>query len=62
MPRLAFALVLALAAAAGCGPIVPGGDSGVPDSTVGDWRQPSGEISTGGRIQLYRENNWAIWD
>ena len=43
----------------GCGAVTPGGDvSGVPDSTVGDWRWPSGTISTGGRIDLFREQNW----
>ncbi len=29
--------------------------SGVPDSTVGDWRQPLGTLSTGGDIRLGRE-------
>ena len=29
--------------------------SGVPDSTVGDWRQPQGTISTDGAIRLNRE-------
>jgi hypothetical protein len=32
--------------------------SGVPDSTVGDWRQPLGTMSTGGTIHLHRESNW----
>ena len=52
-PALCLALVLLLAA---CGVVTPGGRySGVPDSTVGDWRQPSGTISTGGTIRLNRE-------
>jgi hypothetical protein len=29
--------------------------SGVPDTTVGDWRQPLGTMSTGGNIRLGRE-------
>lgn len=53
--RHAFAAVLLLAAAA----CTPGGEySGVPDSTVGDWRWPSGTTSTSGRIDLYREGGW----
>ena len=53
------ALLLAALALAGCGAVVPGGEySGVPDSTVGDWRWPIGTLSTGGRIDLYREGNW----
>jgi len=54
MPR-AFALLLVLLLA-GCGAVQAGGQySGVPDGTVGDWRFPSGSISTGGRIDLNRE-------
>jgi len=53
-------LVLLLALALiGCGLVRPGGRySGVPDSTVGDWRQPLGTMSTGGSIHLYREGGW----
>jgi hypothetical protein len=29
--------------------------SGVPDTTVGDWRQPLGTMSTDGTIRLGRE-------
>ncbi len=57
-PALPLLLGLALVLSA-CGPdglIRPGGRySGVPDTTVGDWRQPAGSISTGGRISLDRE-------
>ena len=36
--------------------IRPGGQySGVPDTTVGDWRSPLGTMSTGGTIRLNRE-------
>ena len=36
--------------------IRPGGQySGVPDSTVGDWRQPLGTLSTDGTIRPGRE-------
>jgi len=55
MPRL-FALLLVLLGVAACGAVEAGGAaSGVPDTTVGDWRFPSGAISTGGRIDLNRE-------
>ena len=55
MPR-PFALLLILLGLAGCGAVQAGGQySGVPDSTVGDWRFPAGTISTGGRIDLNRE-------
>jgi hypothetical protein len=56
-----FALLLPLLLGACTGPdgaplIRPGGQySGVPDSTVGDWRQPLGTLSTGGTIRLGRE-------
>jgi hypothetical protein len=51
----ATALLLALFLA-GCGAVQAGGQySGVPDSTVGDWRFPAGTLSTGGRINLNRE-------
>lgn len=43
----------------GCGAVQPGGQySGVPDTTVGDWRWPSGTISTGGEIRLERERGF----
>lgn len=67
MPLRAAALLLALALASlsacagpGGAPLIrPGGQlSGVPDSTVGDWRQPQGTLSTGGTIRLYREGGW----
>jgi hypothetical protein len=59
--RLALALLLLLPLAACYGPngeplIRAGGQySGVPDTTVGDWRQPLGTMSTGGDIRLGRE-------
>lgn len=59
--RLAVALLLLLPLGACYGPngeplIRAGGEySGVPDSTVGDWRYPSGTLSTGGAIRLNRE-------
>jgi hypothetical protein len=59
--RLVLALLLLLPLAACYGPngeplIRAGGQySGVPDSTVGDWRQPLGTLSTGGTIRLFRE-------
>ena len=54
MQRLAACLMLMLLASC-----TPGGEySGVPDSTVGDWRFPTGTVSTGGRIDLFREQNW----
>ena len=59
--RLALALLLLVPLGACYGPdgeplIRPGGQySGVPDSTVGDWRQPLGTMSTGGTIRLGRE-------
>ena len=58
MNRLIAALI-ALLPLAGCGAVQAGGQySGVPDSTVGDWRFPTGTVSTGGRIDLFREQNW----
>lgn len=49
-------LLLSLALLPSC---VPGGDvSGVPDTTVGDWRFPMGTLSTSGRVDLYREQGW----
>ena len=60
--RLALALLLSLLPLCACtGPdgeplIRAGGQySGVPDSTVGDWRQPLGTLSTDGTIRLGRE-------
>ena len=59
-PTLAL-LVLLLPLGACTGPngeplIRAGGQySGVPDTTVGDWRQPLGTMSTGGNIRLGRE-------
>ena len=54
-----FILLLALLAVASCGSVQAGGDvSGVPDTTVGDWRFPIGTQSTGGGISLFREQNW----
>lgn len=59
--RLVLALLLLVPLGACHGPdgapfIRPGGQySGVPDSTVGDWRQPLGTLSTGGDIRLGRE-------
>ncbi len=62
MPRMlaaAAALLFALSAAAGCGVVRAGGQySGVPDTTVGDWRQPLGTMSTDGTIRLFRERAW----
>lgn len=60
--RAAFALLPLLALGACTGPdgepfIRAGGQySGVPDTTVGDWRQPLGTMSTDGTIRLGREN------
>lgn len=60
--RLAPALLLLLPLAACYGPngeplIRAGGQySGVPDTTVGDPRQPLGIMSTDGTIRLGREN------
>jgi hypothetical protein len=52
-------LLVALAALAGCHMITPGGEfSGVPDTTVGDWRHPLGTLSTDGTIRLHRETGW----
>lgn len=52
-------LLLSLLLLSACGPgglIQPGGRySGVPDTTIGDWRDPAGAITTGGRIILDRE-------
>ena len=55
-------LIAALALLAACtgpdgAPLIRAGGqySGVPDSTVGDWRQPQGTLSTGGAIRLNRE-------
>ena len=59
--RRALALLLLLPLGACYGPngeplIRAGGQySGVPDSTVGDWRYPAGTLSTGGAIRLNRE-------
>jgi hypothetical protein len=59
--RRAFALLLLLPLGACTGPngepfIRAGGQySGVPDTTVGDWRQPLGTMSTDGTIRLGRE-------
>ena len=59
--RRALALLLFLPLGACYGPngeplIRAGGQySGVPDTTVGDWRQPLGTMSTGGNIRLGRE-------
>jgi hypothetical protein len=60
--RLALASLLLLLPLGACyGPngeplIRAGGQySGVPDSTVGDWRQPLGTLSTDGTIRLGRE-------
>jgi hypothetical protein len=62
MPHAPLLLAAALALLSACtGPdgtpwIRAGGQySGVPDSTVGDWRQPQGTISTDGVIRLNRE-------
>ena len=60
MPRLLLlaALVLLPACTGPDGtPLIRAGGqySGVPDSTVGDWRQPQGTLSTGGTIRLNRE-------
>lgn len=58
MHRL-LALLLVLLPLTSCDAIQAGGQySGVPDTTVGDWRFPSGTVSTGGRIDLFREQNW----
>ena len=57
--RRIVAALLALLPLAGCAAVQAGGQySGVPDSTVGDWRFPTGTVSTGGRIDLFREQNW----
>jgi hypothetical protein len=60
--RRALALLLLLLPLGACtGPngeplIRAGGQySGVPDTTVGDWRQPLGTMSTDGTIRLGRE-------
>ncbi len=60
--RRALALLLLLFSLGACyGPngeplIRAGGQySGVPDSTVGDWRQPLGTLSNDGTIRLGRE-------
>ncbi len=54
---VALLLVVLLAACTGEAPLLRAGGqySGVPDSTVGDWRQPQGTLSTGGVIRLNRE-------
>jgi hypothetical protein len=56
---LALLLLILLPACTGSGgaPLFRAGGqySGVPDSTVGDWRQPQGTLSTGGTIRLNRE-------
>ena len=53
----ALLLVVLLAACTGGAPLLRAGGqySGVPDSTVGDWRWPAGTLSTGGVIRLNRE-------
>jgi hypothetical protein len=62
--RFVLALLLLLPLGACYGPkgeplIRAGGQySGVPDTTVGDWRQPLGTMSTGGSIRLHRESGW----
>ena len=63
--RRALALLLLLVPFGACyGPngeplIRAGGEySGVPDTTVGDWRQPLGTMSTDGTIRLFRERAW----
>ena len=59
--RRASALLLLLPLSACTGPngepfIRAGGQySGVPDTTVGDWQQPLGTMSTDGTIRLGRE-------
>jgi hypothetical protein len=61
MPHRVLALMLLLSLGACTGPngeplIRAGGQySGVPDSTVGDWRQPLGTLSNDGTIRLGRE-------
>ena len=59
---LAWLLMLPLGACYGPNgePLIRAGGqySGVPDTTVGDWRQPLGTMSTGGSIRLNRESNW----
>ena len=52
-------LLVALVALSGCHMVTPGGEfSGVPDTTVGDWRYPLGTLSTDGTIRLRRETGW----
>ncbi|GGC32567.1 hypothetical protein GCM10011504_08450 [Siccirubricoccus deserti] len=56
MPPAIILLALLLLAACGPGGLRAGGQySGVPDTTVGDWRSPLGTLSTGGTITLNRE-------
>lgn len=59
MRRALLLLTLLLPGCTGPGgvPLLRAGGqySGVPDSTVGDWRQPQGTLSTGGTIRLNRE-------
>ena len=61
MRRLALALLLLVPLGACYGPngeplIRAGGQySGVPDTTVGDWRAPLGTMSAGRTIRLNRE-------
>jgi hypothetical protein len=54
---IALLVLLLLAGCSGDAPLLRAGGqySGVPDSTVGDWRQPQGTLSTGGVIRLNRE-------
>ncbi len=57
--RALTAAVLLLSSLAALPSCVPGGEaSGFPDSTVGDWRFPMGTLSTGGRVDLFREQGW----
>ena len=60
--RLALASLLLLLPLGACygpngEPLIRAGGrySGVPDSTVGDWRQPLGTFSNDGTIRLGRE-------
>jgi hypothetical protein len=56
---LTAAAVLLLSSLAALPSCVPGGEaSGFPDTTVGDWRFPMGTLSTGGRVDLFREQDW----
>lgn len=58
MSRLiALLCAILVAACSGGSPLLRAGGqySGVPDTTVGDWRYPAGTLSTGGVIVLDRE-------